>query len=139
MAHYRKGANAERELTHKLYNMGFSVVRIAGSGGTSLPSCDIVALSPEKKLAIECKAWAKPHLSIKDLQMQELEEWSKNAGIEFLIAWKVPHKGWYFLPKELFKKTGKAYSISLKKAMKYGMDITIATGKQKTLLAKTTK
>ncbi|MFH1240623.1 MAG: Holliday junction resolvase Hjc [Candidatus Diapherotrites archaeon] len=139
MAQYRKGANAERELIHKLYDMGFSVVRIAGSGGTSLPSCDILALSPEKKLAIECKAWANENLSIKDAQMQELEEWSKKAGIEFLIAWKVPHKGWYFLPKELFKKTGKAYSLSLKKAMKYGMDITIATGKQKTLLTKTTK
>ena len=136
MAQYRKGANAERELTHKLYDMGFSVVRIAGSGGTSLPSPDILALSPKKKLAIECKAWAKQNLSIPDRQMLELEEWATKAGVDFFIAWKVPHKGWYFLPKNLFKKTSKAYTISLKNAMKYSIDITVVTGKQRQLKAK---
>ncbi len=136
MAQYRKGANAERELTHKLYGMGFSVVRIAGSGGTSLPSPDILALSPTKKLAIECKAWSKPYLNIRLSQMQELEEWATKAGVDFFIAWKYPHKGWFFLPKEIFKRTEKAYNISIDKAMKYGIDITVVTGKQKQLSKK---
>ena len=30
MAHYKKGADAERELIHLLFDKGFSVVRVAG-------------------------------------------------------------------------------------------------------------
>lgn len=136
MAYYNKGANAERELIHKLYNMGFSVARVAGSGCTSLPSPDVVALSPNKKLAIECKAWARPYLHIEKQQMHELEDWAQKAGVDLYVAWKVPHKGWIFLPKNLFSETQKAYTISLKDATKYGMDITVVTGQQKQLGAK---
>src|SRR3990167_2246744 len=72
MAHYAKGANAERELIHLLYDRGFAVVRVAGSGKTSLPCPDIVALAPKVKLAFECKAWDKEHLNITTAQMDEL-------------------------------------------------------------------
>ena len=139
MARYRKGANAERELIHKLFKMGFSVARVAGSGSTSLPSPDIIALNKTKILAIECKAWSQAYLNIPLKQMAELRSWSTNAGADFYIAWKIPHKGWFFLPAEIFKRTKKAYTISMKKALKQSLDIGVVTGQQKQLGAKITK
>lgn len=136
MAHYRKGADAERELIHMLFKRGFSVVRVAGSGATSLPSPDILALTPQKQIAFECKAWAKQYLNIETAQMQQLITWASNAGTDIFVAWKYPHKGWLFLPPNLFKKTSKGYSISLKKALKYALDFNVVTGKQKQLRSK---
>ena len=133
VAHYAKGANAERELIHLLYDRGFAVVRVAGSGKTALPCPDIVALAPRVKLAFECKAWDKEHLNITTAQMDELYKWCARAGAEFYIAWKVPHKGWLFLPGSFFKKTPKGYSISRRKALIKHIDLEVIAGLQKKL------
>ena len=133
MARYDKGASAERELNQLFYNLGFSVVRIAGSGKSSLPAPDIVALRPGKQLAIECKAWKGNYLNISNQQIQELASWSERAGTDFFVGWKIPHKGWKFLKPEQFNRSQKAHSISLVKAMKSGLPLTIVAGAQATL------
>ena len=133
MAYYKKGANAERELIHMLYKRGMAVLRVAGSGKTSLPSPDVVALKPGLQLAIECKAWNKKHLSISNAQMQELYKWSKMAGSELYIAWKIPRKGWRFLKPAQFNKGKKGYNISLKHALTHGIDLGVVIGEQNQL------
>lgn len=139
MARYKKGANAERELIHILYNSGFSVVRTAGSGKTSLPAPDLIALSKEKKLAFECKAWGGQYLNIAIRQIAELRDWSERAGAEFYIAWKVPRKGWLFLSPNALEKKPKNHTISLKKALKKGLDLNVILGKQSQIkISKTT-
>ena len=130
MSRYRKGANAERELIHLLFDKGFSVIRTAGSGGTALPAPDLIALKPEKKLAFECKAWASKNLTIPAQQMEELLKWCKRAGIDAIIAWKFPRKGWYFLKPKAFHKTPKAYAISKKDAEKNNHYLEVITGQQ---------
>ena len=136
MARYRKGANAERELIHKLYNLGFSVVRVAGSGATSLPSPDILALTPKKKLAIECKFWNSAYLHIHVDEMKQLVSWAERAGTEMYVAWKIPNRGWFFLLPEHFNKTDKNFIVSKKAAMKKGLSLLVVAGKQKTLSIK---
>ncbi len=136
MAAYRKGANAERELIHKLFDLGFSVARIAGSGSTSLPSPDIIALTPEKRLAIECKFWNSEYLHIPVKEMEQLSQWAKRAGTEMFVAWKIPNKGWFFLGPDHFNKTDKNFIVSKKTAMKKGISLLVAIGKQKTLSVK---
>lgn len=136
MTGYRKGANAERELIHMLWDLGMAVVRVAGSGATALPAPDLVALSREKKLAFECKAWDSAYLTIGIDQMAELDSWCKRAGAEFYIAWKIPRAGWLFLPKELFNHTGKNYTVSKKHAVAKALKIEVVAGRQSRLGAK---
>ncbi len=133
MARYNKGANAERELLKLVYESGFGCVRIAGSGATILPSPDIVALSPEKRISFECKAWKANYLNISLLQMSELIKWGEISGTDVFVAWKIPKKGWLFLRPEHFEKKGKSYAISLKNAFKKSQNLSVILGKQAVL------
>ncbi len=123
MARYGKGANAERELIQALFDAGFSVVRIAGSGKNPLPAPDIIALRKGRAIAFECKAWKAKNLAIPVDQMQQLLQWSKRAGAEPLIGWKVPRKGWFFLSPRQMHNSGKFYLISLNDAMRKGKSL----------------
>jgi len=133
---YVKGANAERELIKLFFGKGFAVTRAAGSGVSSFPCPDIVALRPGKLLAIECKAWNQNYLSVAVEQMRELEKWSKMAGSDIFIAWKLPRKGWFFLQPRHFKKNNKFFVISKKKALKQGLPIEVVSGEQAILKVK---
>jgi len=130
MAHYNKGANAERELLRIIYEKGFGCVRIAGSGATILPSPDIVALSPDKKISFECKAWNSNYLNVSIEQMTELIYWGEISGTEVFVAWKIPQKGWFFLKPEHFSKKAKSYAISKKQAFKCSKNLNVILGKQ---------
>ncbi len=136
MTRYAKGANAERELIKLLFERGFAVARVAGSGVSSLPSPDIIALKPGKQLAMECKAWSQAYLSIPLQQMDELSSWARVSGTEMFVAWKVPHKGWFFLQEKHFTKNPKFYVVSRKKAEKQGLPIEIVTGEQSQIQGK---
>ena len=133
MAHYRKGADAERELIKALWSAGLAVLRVAGSGVNPLPCPDVVALSPKKTLAFECKAWKGNHLAISIENMSEELEWSERAGADFFIAWKVPRKGWLFVKPSAFHKTSKNYMLSLHEARKQNNDLNVIIGVQKKL------
>ena len=133
MNRYAKGANAERELIQQLYSLGFSVARMAGSGKTSLPSPDIIALNKYKKLAFECKAWNGNYLSIPAQQMRELISWGKKAEVEMFVAWKMPNHGWFFLKPEHFNSSEKHFSISKQKALKKAISLNVVLGSQSQL------
>ena len=133
MSRYKKGANAERELIRMLWESGFAVARVAGSGKSTFPAPDIVAINKTKKLAFESKAWRSDYLHLDKGQMDELQQWSEIAGAEFYIAWKVPNKGWYFLSKEMFREGAKGYSLSKKTALKKAINFNIILGKQSKL------
>jgi len=90
---YIKGAKAERDLAKKLKDLGFGVIRAAGSGGNiSIP--DLVAIKRGRILAFECKAWkTKPKL--KKREYAEFIEWCNRTGALGFLAWK--NKDWLFL------------------------------------------
>lgn len=123
MVYHGKGANAERELMRLFFNAGFSVVRIAGSGTSPLPAPDIIALRKGRIIAVECKARKAKNLAIAVQQMQELLQWSKRAGAQAFVGWRVPHKDWLFLRPKQLHNTGKFFLISLKDAMQKGKSL----------------
>ena len=133
MTRYTKGANAERELVHLLFDKGFSVIRTAGSGKTSLPAPDIIALRPGRFLAFECKAWNSNNLSIPIASMEEFLGWCSRAGVQAIIAWKYPRQGWFFMKPEVLHKTGKFYAVSHKEAEKHNLYLEVITGIQSQL------
>ncbi|MBN1940684.1 MAG: hypothetical protein JW772_00720 [Candidatus Diapherotrites archaeon] len=138
MSRYRKGANAERELIHLLFDKGFSVVRTAGSGKTALPAPDLIALKVGKHLAFECKAWASGNLSIPIASFEEFISWCTRAGVEAYLAWKYPRAGWYFLKPGAFHKTAKFYAISKKEAEHNNQYLEVVTGQQTQLKSEKT-
>ncbi|MCX6803334.1 MAG: Holliday junction resolvase Hjc [Candidatus Diapherotrites archaeon] len=121
MAHYNKGANAERELIKVLFDKGFAVLRVAGSGVSPLPSPDVVALKNSRILAFECKAWKGNYLAIPVVTFNDEVNWARVAGAEFFVGWKVPHEGWFFLRAEHFRNAGKNFMVSLEEARKNGV------------------
>lgn len=106
-----KGARSERELLNIFYNMGYSVLRSAGSGVNSLGP-DIIAIKDKICIAIECKAWEKNRLSIDLDGYKKLFEWEQNTKFPTYIAWRMNGKGWFFIKLEELKQGEKDYSIT---------------------------
>jgi len=117
-----KGANAERELLYLLFETGFAVSRVAGSGSSTLPTPDVIAVKNRIALAIECKTKSGNYLNIRSEQMDELILWEKLAGANAYVAWRLGKDQWYFIEIEKIEKTKKAYSISKKEIIEKGMD-----------------
>lgn len=115
MRRYNKGARSERELLNKLYELGYSVVRAAGSGVNALGP-DIIAIKKGICFAFECKAWDRGSLSIEPDQFEKLVEWERNSAAFTFVAWKVKNKGWYFIKLNEFTKAERNYNVTMKKA-----------------------
>ena len=112
MPKYNKGANAERELIKILDKVGFSVLRVAGSGVNPIPCPDVVALKNGRIIAFECKAKKGEYLAITHEQLDEEILWAEKAGAEFVVAWKVPRSGWLFFKAENFRKRNQLLSAA---------------------------
>ena len=103
---YFKGYLAEWQLTHKLSEMGFMVVRTPRSGSINLASPDIIAAKSGRLIVIECKS-RKSGFKIPLEQLNELGEWEVKARAKAYIGWKVARKGWFFLNlKDVVKNKG---------------------------------
>lgn len=116
MNRYTKGARGERELLNRLSEMGYSVIRSAGSGVNSI-SPDILALKANSGFAFECKAWDRGSVSIEPEKFEELRKWEKNAGMQTYIAWRMNSVGWYFVKLDEMNRNGKSYSVTKRKAL----------------------
>lgn len=121
-ATYRKGSRAERELINYFSEKGFSVIRAAGSGVSSL-SPDLLVFRKGKNYAFESKAWEKEYLHIKKDQFTGLKEWEDNTGINSFIAWRRNREPWYFIPLSVFEENKASYAISWKKAKLIGRSL----------------
>ncbi|MBS3067850.1 hypothetical protein J4450_04050 [Candidatus Micrarchaeota archaeon] len=119
MTTYQKGSRAERELIEYFSNKGYSVIRAAGSGVSSL-SPDILVFKRGLQFAIESKAHEKTSLQIPKDQFEGLRKWEENTGINSLIAWRRNRKGWRFVPLTLFEENTSSYSFSWEKAEMIG-------------------
>lgn len=118
-----KGSNAERELLFLLFDMGFAVSRVAGSGSSTLPTPDIIAVKNKITVAIECKTKIGEYLNIKESQIEELKTWEKLSGFKSYVSWRLGKEAWYFLELKDLKKTTKAYSIKKEDIINKGMTL----------------
>ena len=91
-----KGTRFERELSNKLIEKGYLVVRAAGSG-VMQTAPDLLAFRSYEHIAFECKAWDSERLSLRQEQYNLLKDWIEKAGLTVYVAWKVPQEGWFFI------------------------------------------
>ena len=115
MTIYQKGSRAERELIDFFSNNGYSVIRAAGSGVSSL-SPDLLIFKQGAQYAIESKAHEKTSLQIPKDQFEGLKKWQDNTGITSLIAWRRNRIGWRLVPFHIFEENEKSYSLSWERA-----------------------
>lgn len=115
MTHYAKGSRAERELIDFFSSNGFSVIRAAGSGVSSLCP-DILVFKRGMQYAIEAKAWENEYLHINKEQFLNLKRWEENTGINCYIGWRRNRKEWLLIPLSIFEETekGKSFAVSWK-------------------------
>ncbi len=115
-----KGTRAERELLHMFHKEGFSPMRAAGSGSTTLPCADLVVGGKGRILAIECKA-GKGKRYIEKKQVGELIEFSENFRAEPWVATRFDNERWWFIEiQDLKKSKGGNYFISLEESKRVG-------------------
>lgn len=123
-----KGSNAERELLHSFWEHGIACMRAAGSGSTRHPCPDLIAGTPLRKLAIECKATGNVKQYLSQQQIAELRTFSTLFAAEPWIAVRFDHYskkdelGWYFLTLDDLRETeGNNYVISVELAKLKGL------------------
>lgn len=113
----RRGSNVERELQRKLWDKGIVCLRIAGSGSSSYPALDLLALYKGKVFGFEVKSTRLNTIYLKDIQIDELERIRDIGKIKIYIAVKFIGRKWYFFDLEKVKDNKK---IDLERAEKEG-------------------
>lgn len=92
-----KGTRYERELFHMFYGAGHMVLRIAGSGSTPIPSCDLVVNCNKKHLAIECKYLKGDKKYMDDEELAQLKNFAEKFNAAPILAIRFDREEWYFL------------------------------------------
>lgn len=105
-----KGTTAERELIHLFWKNDIPAIRVAGSGSMRHPSPDIVAGTPLRKIAIECKYIANNKLYVPKNEIEDLRKYCQMFGAEPFLA--VKFDKWYFLILEDLRETQASFSIN---------------------------
>lgn len=97
MSRKSKGINAERNLIHKFWAVGWAAIRVAGSGSSKYPSPDLLVGNNLRKLAIECKSTKSSGVYLTKEEIYDLVKFAKIFGAEAWIAVKFDRTDWYFL------------------------------------------
>ncbi|MBN2880996.1 Holliday junction resolvase [Candidatus Woesearchaeota archaeon] len=121
MSRKSKGLDAERELIHKFWKMGWAAIRCAGSGSIKYPVPDVLAGSSTRQIAIECKTNQATRQYFTKKEIFELKQFSEIFGSESWVAIKFPKKQWFFINPEDLDETENSYVISIEKAQIKGL------------------
>ena len=81
----RNASNYERDLLRRLWDLGFVAFRIAGSGSSSYPSADVIAVKSGKVYVFEVKTTRSNRVYINQSQLWELEK-ILSEGIDVFVA-----------------------------------------------------
>jgi len=112
MTMYEKGAKFERALVRDFWERGWSAMRSAGSGNTSLPAPDVIATRDGKIILVECKSTSKEKLHLK-AAILSLHEFSKISGGRAYISVKFLRKEPRFYEIDGFMKK-KKFTVSIR-------------------------
>ena len=106
------GIAAERDLVHKLQEMGFAAIRVAGSGSTQTPSTDILAGNGSRILSIECKTTRNAARYVEKIAISDFVAFSRQFGAEPWIAVRFTRSPWRFLLVEDLPVTERSVAIT---------------------------
>jgi len=121
MSQKSKGTRMERELFHMFYDSGHMPLRIAGSGSTPIPSCDLVISCNNEHLAIECKSLKTDRKYMSEADIAQLKTFAEKFNAIPLLAMRFDREGWYFLNPDKLEKTKNNFVISLDYAKTNGL------------------
>jgi holliday junction resolvase Hjr len=121
MSRKGKGVSAERELIHLFHKaVGWSAIRVAGSGSSKYPSPDVLAGNAERCIAIECKSTRDDRKYLLKEDVEQLKMFGQRFGAEVWIAVRFLGMPWYFLKPEEMDDTGRSLAISKEHAKMQG-------------------
>lgn len=109
-----KGSAAERELIHKFWEAGWTAHRIAGSGSSQRPSPDLIVGCKGRVLAIEVKATNDESKYFPRLEIDELNQYADQTGVEAWVAMKFLRTPWMFLHTKDLDQTPASYVLTKK-------------------------
>lgn len=112
MSFKSRGINAERDLVHRFWEIGWACVRVAGSGSSQFPSPDLLAGNNLRKFAIETKTCSGNIQYFSKKEINELKFFANRFGAEFWVAIKFKGEKWVFLGLEDLMETGKSFAAS---------------------------
>ena len=119
-----KGSNAERELIHAFWKVGFAALRSAGSGSMKYPCPDIIACKDHKRIVIECKITKDQSKYFEKREIDELTLFAEKWKAEAYVAVKFKGKEWIFLKTQDLVEKGKSWVINNDLATKKGRSFT---------------
>lgn len=121
MSKKSRGTNAERDLIHKFWGVGWAALRAAGSGSSQFPAPDVVAANNIRKLAIEVKLTTEIKKYFSKKEINELLFFSEKFGAESWVAIKFFREPWYFLSIGDLEETGQSYMANIEIAKRRGL------------------
>ncbi|PIY60546.1 hypothetical protein COY95_01235, partial [Candidatus Woesearchaeota archaeon CG_4_10_14_0_8_um_filter_47_5] len=95
-----KGTNAERELVHMFWEVGWAAIRVAGSGSSPHPSPDVLAGNAVRRVAIECKSIKDKQVYLGKDEVQQLQYFAGLFGAEPWVGVRFGKGKWFFLTPE---------------------------------------
>lgn len=101
MSRKSRGCDYERKLVHLLQSVGFSAVRVAGSGCMRYPSPDILASNGVRLIAFEVKSSKKSCVYVSPDCVVDLLSFACSFGAEPFFAVHLVNKGWFYRKAEL--------------------------------------
>lgn len=114
----KKGISKERNLVNYLEKIGYTAVRIAGSGGgTERPLPDVIASNKKIIYGIELKSSSKKVIYIKKHQIENLKIFCDKFGAYPIICIKFNYIKYTFLKISNLIKTEKGNFKITKKAL----------------------
>ena len=116
-----KGIDAERDLVHLFWGMGWACVRIAGSGSMKYSSADLLATNKLRKLAIECKTAKGNKKYILKEDIGQLKKFAEMFAAEPWIAVKFKGHDWYFISLEDLGESSKNFIVDVDIARNRGL------------------
>lgn len=118
-----KGSKGERELVKIFNDVGWSCVRIAGSGSSKYPCPDILAGNAIRRVAIECKVTKETKKYFTREEIEQLRTFSRKFGAESWVGVQFSGEPWHFLMPEDLEDTGNLLAVSKAQARMKGLKI----------------
>ena len=112
MSRKSRGINAERDLIHSFWGIGWAAVRVAGSGSSHFPSPDIICGNNIRKLAIEVKLTTEKRKYFSSKEISDLRYFCEKFGAEPWVGIKFFHRKWVFLMVDDLGSSGKNFVVS---------------------------
>ncbi|MFQ5998414.1 MAG: Holliday junction resolvase Hjc [Candidatus Bathyarchaeia archaeon] len=118
-----RGSDQERELVHRLDELGFAVLRAPASGAkTRLDRPDIVAGRKGFHISIEVKTTSRKTLYINRESIEQLLRFAERFDAKPLLAvkFKRQHRDWLLLEPRQLVRTSTGYKLPMKTAINRG-------------------